>query len=114
MPQYSYGTRRNAHLTSTVTSGIPRPARAVLPSRVRPAAEPEAPVTPPARQSEENLQAVLDEAHEQGILDEPADAAQAREQGVVAARIDTVDGEQVLVERVEPKKKARRKRKTKR
>ncbi len=49
------------------------------------------------------MQTVLDEAHEQGILEEPADASEAREQGVSAARIDTVDGEQVLVERVEPK-----------
>jgi HK97 family phage portal protein len=59
------------------------------------------------------LQAVLDDAHEQGILEEPANAAEAVQQGVTAARIDTVEGEQVLVERVDPTPRRRRSRKRK-
>lgn len=62
-------------------------------------------VDPPARQTRAELQSVLDEAHDAGILEEPADATEAAAQGVTAAAIDTVDGEQVLVETVEPKKR---------
>lgn len=102
MRQYSYRVRRPNPLQSTLTSGV---AAESVESESQPTA-------PPARQSEENLQAVLDQAHEQGILEEPADASEAREQGVTAARIDTVEGESVLVERVESKK-PRRKRKAK-
>ena len=109
---YSYRTRQQRDLTSTVTSGVPRPARAEPPSRLRPVAELETTETadePPAKMSQRDLQAVLDDAHEQGILEEPAKAAEVREQGVVAARIDTDDGEPVLVETVEPKRRKPRK-----
>ena len=74
---YSYRTRQQRDLTSTVTSGVPRPARAEPPSRLRPAAEPETaePTTDevsyrdlqaqakeagiPANQSREDLEAAL-------------------------------------------------------
>lgn len=112
MPTFSYGTRQRRDLTSTVTSGVPRPSRAELPSRLRPAAESPSEEAP-AKQTQKDLQAVLDDAHEQGILEEPAKAAEVREQGVTAARIDTVEGEQVLVETVDPKARKPRKRKAK-
>lgn len=72
----------------------------------------EQPTAAPSEQSQKEMQGVLDDAYEQGILEEPAKAAEARKQGVVAARIDTVAGEQVLVETVEPKPRKSRKAKT--
>ena len=92
MPSYSYRPGRPNPLTSTLTSGVQADE-------------------PPAKQSQKDLQVVLDDAHEQGILEEPAKAAEVREQGVIGARIDIDDGEPVLVETVEPK--ARKLRKTK-
>lgn len=64
---------------------------------------------PPAQQTAQELQGVLDDAFERGILEEPASAAEARAQGVSAARLDTFDGESVLVETVEPKARKPRK-----
>lgn len=57
-----------------------------------------------AQQTQDQIQEVLDQAHEQGILEEPASAEAAMAAGVVAASIEERGGETVLVEEVAPVK----------